>query len=735
MRLGPCSVVLTMSWLFAPWAHAQVSTTQPSTRPVPDLPRYGAWQSSRIGGGGYLQNVVVAPSKPNRCYAYLAIGGPYRSDDAGLTWRSLQGNLPARRGNYSVRSLLVDPRDPNHVLIAVGSQWEPKEGVYLSRDGGDSWTKTLDASFQNDDFRNAGFVLARHPKNPDTVLVAAIETGVWRSTDNGQRWQNLGPKDINPTDLRFDQANPDRLWLCAIAQDTHVNGVQRAVGGGFYRSTDAGKSWVRLSNESPTEILQDPNDPNRIYGIFNRQVIKTSLDEGDSWQDLSDGLPIDPDQNGWASEHRFIALAAGPDFILTASSRGTFYRLDCGQTTWRKIDRQGIHEGDWFGRITPGQFQHFGAALGSITVDPHNPNHWFFTDWFAIYQTHDAGLNWKLTIHGIEATVINQLLQDPSDPAVVHLAMADNGYFKSTDGGRGFRQVQLPGGGAHLKDLALSPKLPARVYAVGSTDWQRVSNQLYISNDSGESWQRSPMTGLPDLAKYRCNSLAVDPANPDVVYLALSGNVAPNAGGPYRSTDAGQTWTWIGQGLPENQPFYRHEIWEGSREIAAGAAGNLLTLSQQTSRVFRFDSKANTWLATELSPATTPNSLCADYFHPGRFYLGAEHGVYRSNDGGVSWERLHETQVAHIAADTAVAHRVAASTADGVILTRDAGKTWSMLDKSLPDRVRSNMPAFAGERLIVGSRGSGAFWMPLSRDGEKPVKARPATPAPSTRGS
>ena len=64
-------------------------------------------------------------------------------------------------------------------------------------------------------------------------------------------------------------------------------------------------------------------------------------------------------------------------------------------------------------------------------------------------------------------------------------------------------------------------------------------------------------------------------------------------------------------------------------------------------------------------------------------------------------------------------NRVAASTDDGVILSRDGGETWTMLDKSLPDRVYRNVPAFAGERLVVGSAGSGVFWIPLSAKGER----------------
>jgi photosystem II stability/assembly factor-like uncharacterized protein len=176
---------------------------------------YGAWRAVKIGGGGYLQNVVFT-SNPQVLYAYADVAGPWRSDDGGKSWRALYGTLPSLSA-YGVRGLLVDPRDPNRVIIGRGGgQWSVPDGLYISNNGGKSWQKTLTAPFNpNEEHRAAGFIMARHPQNLDEVIVAAGHEGVFRSRDNGKMWQSLGQKGLFPTDVRYDRNNGQRIWLSA----------------------------------------------------------------------------------------------------------------------------------------------------------------------------------------------------------------------------------------------------------------------------------------------------------------------------------------------------------------------------------------------------------------------------------------------------------------------------------------------------------------------------------------
>jgi hypothetical protein len=640
----------------------------------------------------------------------------------------LHGSLPVQESSYQVRGMIVDPRDANRVLMATGSRWATRAGVWLSTNGGDTWRKVLTAAFAgNGEDRWTGFILSRSAQGPDLVAAASEGDGVFLSRDNGATWEPAGLTGRHCTDIRFDRTDSRRIWVCTRPFKGSAGGKQFQAAGEFFRSDDGGKAWTPLAQDSPSEILQDPVLPTRLYGIVDNTVARSD-DLGNSWAPAADGLPHG-DASGNTSDSRFQALAAGPDFILTASAHGTFYRLAEGATRWQRIDRMGIqynYEGqEWFRERIGG----FGWALGSITVDPRNPGHLFFTDWFAASVPPDAGKHWSLSFDGIEDTVIHCLEQDPGDPGVVHLGMADDGYFYSQDGGERF----TPGQGIsnNVKCISVARSQPSRVYAVGPKTFQWEANQVFVSRDRGHTWKRSPMTGLPDMDTYRCNSIAASPTNPLEVYLAVSEDVGEGKGGVYHSVDAGRTWTWMGQGLPAGKAFFTNSIWGIGRELAVDAGGALVAISSPLHLVYRFDPAARQWVSVDTGGSGSPGSVVADPFHPGRFFAGLSgSGVMRSDDAGITWRSVYPGHVHHVAVDEAVPDRVAAGTDDGVALSLDGGKTWSMLDRRLPYRLYNEV-AFAGDRIIVGSGGSGAFWMPIKPDGSEPVHAHALVPAPA----
>jgi photosystem II stability/assembly factor-like uncharacterized protein len=351
--------------------------------------------------------------------------------------------------------------------------------------------------------------------------------------------------------------------------------------------------------------------------------------------------------------------------------------------------------------------------MGHIAISPHDPKHWFFTDWYGVYQSHDAGRNWRLSIDGVELTVSHVLRQAPGRPSLVHLGMADNGYFRSTDGGESFAQVTR-GISNNIKAIVVCLSRPQRLYAVGPATFGWFANMVFVSDDAGQSWRRAQMKGLPDLGKERCNSIAVDPNDPQRVWLAVSGPLQQGGGGPYVSEDGGQTWRWAGEGLPQDKPFYKQAIWDVGSEIAAGPGGHAVTMSHQRQSVYFGETAGSEWRAAELTLSGKPYDLAADPHTAGRFFLSVDgDGLYRSDDGGGTWRRVFEGGVTYVAVDTDVSGRVAVTTRKSLWLSTDAGKSWRQLDDGMPYRTHRRPLTFAGDRLVVGTAGSGVFWTSL----------------------
>jgi photosystem II stability/assembly factor-like uncharacterized protein len=470
---------------------------------------------------------------------------------------------------------------------------------------------------------------------------------------------------------------------------------------------------------APHEIVQDPVEPLVLHGVFGARDVRSSHDGGETWTDASEGLPRLADvERDYANPRRFQALAAGPDFLLAVSARGDVWRRWFREASWTRIERASVDERDWWGafRNEPGEFRRFGAGASSLVVDPADPDRWFLTDWFAIWETRDAGRRWRLSVEGAEGSYVHALAQDPTDPRIVHVGLADHGYFRSEDGGETFHSRPFPGGGSHVRCLAVAWSDPRVVWAAGSDRYEEASAALYVSADRGLSWRRLDGPVPPAVESAQCLSVAVAPDGPGTAYAAFSGAVEPGGGGVWHTADGGAHWLWAGDGLPQGEPFFRWHVfdWRGS-EVAAGPGGTVVAASRLRREVWFRPGPGARWRQARIAlpEGGIPLGVAADPFRAGVFLLCAlGAGVYRSGDGGATWERVWAGDAATIAVDAARAGRAAAGTVDGFVATWDGGATWRALPRGLPNRTYA-ASAFAGDRLVAGTAGNGCFVLAL----------------------
>ena len=690
-------------------------------------PAYGAWHSCTMSGGGNLVNTLICPSNPKRIYTYGDMDGLFRSDDGGLSWRIIHGGMDIKQGHYGFAGIVVNPHNADEIAVACGDQFGPRGGVFLSTDGGKTWARTLEARFMgNGPFRYAGSRLAGSCAKNGLVIAAGEGSGVFRSEDGGRTWQDCGLNGIFFTDVYIDRTNNSRVWLCAEPVDLGTGSEYGKLAGGEYRSDDGGKAWSKLSDDSPFELIQDPVDSASLYGLWDEDV-KRSTDAGATWQDFSAGLPKKSDLT--SGESPFYALGVTPrSTIVIQTHPTTVYTVLAGQTQWQKIDPIFSLVG-W--RLT---YVHPPADNpSSVTVSPTDPNHWYMTDEFGVYQTWDGGHNWKSTNQGIETTVIYTVDQDPSLPTTAYLGAGDVGFWQSDDLGSIFTQTDSSAAGwvGNIKCIDASSRLPSRVYAVGGEGWK--SDRVYVSTDHGKSVSWLPMhgTGLP-AAPFCCDSIAVDPRDSNSVYVTTSAPITTSSGGVYHSSDGGASWQWAGQGLPSGATVFLDNIWWGGRELGIGADGVLLAVSANCNSVYRFDSTLKTWSALSLPHAGGMYSIVADFLTPGRFYVcvigddtaavDTDGGLYRTDDNGATWKKIVSGSIHAVAVDRAVKGRIAASTRTGVMLSIDGGDSWAPLE-AMPNRWFNESLAFASDRLIAATGGNGAFWISVRRT--SPAAANP----------
>ena len=498
--------------------------------------------------------------------------------------------------------------------------------------------------------------LAIAPTDPD-IIYSATDNGIFKTTDGGAAWTKTGFPETLAIAVQVGPDNPNTVW--AGTDD------------GIYKSEDGGSTWTLkgLTGARVNTIVINPGNPNLLFagtgvprstgeiaGVFK------STDGGDNWEEkLSAGLDavaallIDVDD--------FSCIYAG---VYTEGGGPGFYRSPDGGDSW--VSRQvgslwpwdnvvalamtpagysspviyavngsdtdvfkSIDQGDsWTPANTPFVSP---ASPWAVAVDPNEPNVVYVgTHYYQgrFYKSTDAGGTWSIKTNGLPPSVPSDIVIDPRN-SDVYAGLSEGGVYKSNDEAESWHNSSQGMNNTFLNDLAVHPTSSDMVYAAIKGQ----GHHLGKTTNGGTSWNY--LVG----SSTNRGAVAIDPQISMTLFTGFGWALRTN---PIcrleKSTDGGQTWTNTGY------LFYKigtvwlgfSDIWvhpSDSNTILVAVAG----FGIDGGGVYRSTNGGETWEKTYSFWAAT---LAADPTDPQILYFGSERWgyVFRSTDAGENWTRI-----------------------------------------------------------------------------------------------
>ena len=595
------------------------------------LARSVAWQSVGPANiGGRITSLALDPTNSSIIYAGAAAGGVWKSSNNGTTWKNIFNE------SSSIGSLQLDPTNP--MILYVGSGEANPAGV------------------------------AVYPGN-----------GIWRSTDGGQTWTNLGLGGTGHIGkLGIHPAAPSRIFAAALGRYR-----SRTQERGIYRSTDNGSSWQRVLFLNDTtgacDVLIDPVNPQRVYAaMWNRYRPLTysviagrnsglwlSTNAGDTWTQVTNGFPANDPTLGRIG---LAVSASQPSMVYALAAEGTgargVYKSTDSGFTWTLLASSSAFNSEfqvWFNNI--------------IAVDPTNPDV-LWCGMTPMYSSINGGATWANVTSSLH--VDQHAIEFDRNNSSRIVVGNDGGVFISTNAGLSWIK---------------SYNLPVSQFYAGTIDFTNPQRYYGGMQDNGTA---RTLTGSPDDWQEIFGGdgfyVLVDPTNPNRIYAEFQN------GGLAYSADGGATFNNGRSGISATD----RKNWSTPFVMDPNST---LTLYTGTHRAYKTTNGMQGWTVISgdltrgqngrIGTITTIDVARSD---PRVIYVGTDDGkVSVTTDGGTSWNDVTGTLpmrwVTRVAIDPDSAN-VAYVTHSGYLedqfashihKTYDFGQMWISIGNGLPD--------------------------------------------------
>jgi photosystem II stability/assembly factor-like uncharacterized protein len=543
--------------------------------------------------------------------------GVYRSDDGGVTWKSV-GLTDTRH----IGRIWVDPKNPDVVVVAaLGHIFGPNDerGVFRSSDGGQHWDKVL---FVDD--KTGAIDIGADPAHPEVLFAATWQTrmfpwlayfvpsvgpgsGIWKSTDEGKTWARLSGNGLPAGSL-------GRIGL-AVAPGTNDQRVyaiidcEKASDKGLYRSDDGGANWVKaggdeLSSSYFARVTVDPKSPDTVY-VMNRSVAR-STDAGKSFQWFK-GAPGGDDYHFlWINpdDTRYMALASDQGTTVSVDGGGTWsewynqptgqfyhvatdnrfpYHIYSGQQDSGTVETESSSD---YGEISFREWSPAGGDERSYVVpDAGDPNIVYVGGLGGHVSRYDKRTGqvqdisaWPITAYGKRPTTVKYhynwfypVVADPHKANTLYLGAQV--IFKTDDGGMHWRIISPELAGKNeqaakdcdnndlsmreARDCGYGEVFSIAPSPINAADiWAGTDDGfVQLTRDGGRHWHNVSPGDMPFYG--RVNTVEASPTDSATAYVAVDTH-RQDLFRPYiyRTHDYGRTWQTIVDGIPDDQYVY-----------------------------------------------------------------------------------------------------------------------------------------------------------------------------------
>jgi hypothetical protein len=666
------------------------------------------------GGAGQTQysgratSLAINPTNPLIMYLGTAAGGVWKTTDGGQAWAAITDT----QASLAIGAIAIDPNNPNNIYVGTGEADYSVDSYYgqgllKSTDGGTTWT-LISSPFASGGSAPPFAQIAIQPGN-SSVLLAATESGVYRSTNAGATWTNELPSYASA--VIFDPSNANTAYAGMNGYFNSI--VYTSVTAAIYKSTDGGVTWTALTGGTGSPLpagsavwrtaLTLDSAGNLLAGVAPSSegsgTPYKSSNGGTTWTALTapgDGLD-------WYRD--WIVAVPGSTNILYTGGVDLWQSLDGGMTWTKSSDSYAtllwadqhaavfspdgtklyvMDDGGLFETTSPGStnptFVSLNNSISSMTFYPG----------FGITSGTPTGTIAGTQDHGTQIGTAGEAWSYAGganicgDGGPVVLDAAGVYAYAHCQGSPLSSWMSSATGGAVL----------GQVYPYG---W--VSAQNGITTSDRTSWVAP---------------IATDPSN--------AANLYTGTYRVYQSTNRAQLWTAISGDLTAGSgnlntitvaPTDANVVYAGANDGTVSVTNNALSGTSAT------------WTKLTGLPDRSISKIVVAPDSPQDVYIamngfGSGH-ILHSTNGGSTWTdlsgNLPDTPADSIALDPTLANTIYLATDTGVYVTTNGGTSWEVLGSNLPNVVVQDIMVVPSTRLlrvITHGRGAWDLTLPLS---------------------